>query len=226
MFIFSHYLVFHNKPRSHYQLIYTISPPQHCQLNKAKGFLRSHLTDLSLICSTALQSPITGASKPPTTSPDKAPSTTALLSQRTVCYKGGWRTNRVDQIEADGSEWVGLEAGGDNEGKGTQVTPAEWEAVTWIVTQSLKSTAASQMMLNTYYSSVLNSAPAVTTHPCINAHTHSHTDTINLHLQLFSLQNKPCLPAGWTTDYMCGLFNKAVFVKHLTISLIPKRVLW
>lgn len=71
MLIFSHYLVFNNKPRSHYQLIYTISLPQHRQLNKAKGFLRSRLTDLSLICSTVPQSSIAGANKPPSTRQDK-----------------------------------------------------------------------------------------------------------------------------------------------------------
>lgn len=30
---------------------------------------------------------------------------------------------------ADGSECAGLEAGGDNGGEGTQVTPAQWKAV-------------------------------------------------------------------------------------------------
>lgn len=71
MFIFSHYLVFHNKPGSHYQLIYAISLPQHCQLKEAKGFLRSRLTDLSLICTTASQSSTARANKPPTTRPHK-----------------------------------------------------------------------------------------------------------------------------------------------------------
>lgn len=94
MFIFSHYLVFHNTPRSHYQLIYTISPPQHCQLNKAKGFLRSRLTDLSLICTTAPPSPITRANKPPTTRPDKCTDYTAALLHR-VCHVGGCKVNRA-----------------------------------------------------------------------------------------------------------------------------------
>lgn len=46
---------------------------------------------------------------------------------------GGWRANRMSQIKArvaDGSECGSLEAGGDNGGEGTQVTPAEWKAVT------------------------------------------------------------------------------------------------
>lgn len=129
MLIFSHYLVFHNKPRSHFKLIYTISPPQHCQLNKAKGFLRSCLTDLSLICTPALQSPIAGANKPPTTRQDKCTNYHCIVvgPEHGVCSVGGWRANRMSQIKArvaDGSECI-LEGGGDNGGMGTQVTPAE-----------------------------------------------------------------------------------------------------
>lgn len=128
MFIFSHYVVFHNKPRSHYQPIYTISRPQRCQLNKAKGFLRSRLTDLSLICTTALQSPIAGANKPPTTRPDKCTDYHRIVvrPQHGACCVGGWRANRTSQIKAgvaDGSECI-LEGGGDNGGMGTQVTPS------------------------------------------------------------------------------------------------------
>lgn len=64
MVILSHYFLFHDKPRSHYQIIYTISLPWHNQLKGAKGFLRSRLTDLPLICATAPQSLITRASEP------------------------------------------------------------------------------------------------------------------------------------------------------------------
>lgn len=124
MFIFSHYPVLHNKPRSRYQLIYIISPPQHCQLNKAKGFLRSRLTDLSLICTTAPRSPIAGANKPPTTRPDKCTDYHCIVvrAQHRGCYVGGWRVNRMSQIKvrvADKSECGSLEAGGDNRGEGT-----------------------------------------------------------------------------------------------------------
>lgn len=182
VFIFSHYLVFHNKPRSHYQLIYAISPPQHCQLNKAKGFLRSCLTDLSLICTTAPQSPMAGANKPPTTRPAKCTDYQGIVvrAQHGVCCVGGWRSNRTSQIKArvaDGS-WMWQPWGWRyNGGEGTQVTPAEWKAVTWIASLSLKSTPAYQMTLNTDYFTVLNYAPAATTHLC----SHTHTQTINLY---------------------------------------------
>lgn len=45
---------------------------------------------------------------------------------------GGWRANRVRQIKAgvaERSECGSLEAGGDNGGEETQVTPSEWRAV-------------------------------------------------------------------------------------------------
>ena len=46
---------------------------------------------------------------------------------------GGCRTRTTSQIKArvaDGSECGSLEAGGNNGGEGTQVTPAEWNSVT------------------------------------------------------------------------------------------------
>lgn len=61
--------------------------------------------------------------------------TAALLSEHsTVCYVGGWRASRMRQIKArvaDRSECGSLEAGCDNGREGTQVTPAEWKAVTY-----------------------------------------------------------------------------------------------
>lgn len=103
MFTFAHYLVFHNKPGSHYQPIYTISPLLHCQLNKGKGFLRSCLTDLSLICTVAPQSSVAGANKPQSTRQDK------YIERPQHCC---WSTAESLAGEAGGlTEWDGPECG-------------------------------------------------------------------------------------------------------------------
>lgn len=132
MVMFSHYFLFHNKPRSHYRLIYTISLPQHHQLNGAKGFLRSRLTDLPLICTMAPRSPISGTSKLPTTRRRQMYRPRLHCCRSAVCCVGGWRANRANKIKAgvaERSECGSLEAGGDNGGEETQVTPTEWRAV-------------------------------------------------------------------------------------------------
>lgn len=132
MVIFSNYFLFHNKPRSHYRLIYTISLPQLRQLKGAKGFLRSRLTDLPLICTMAPRSPVSGTSKPPTTRLRQMYRPRLHCCRSAVCCVGGWRANRASKIKtgvAERSECGSLEAGGDNRGEETQVTPAEWRAV-------------------------------------------------------------------------------------------------
>lgn len=87
MVILSHHFLFQNKPRSHYQIIYTISLPWHNQLKGAKGFfLRSRLTDLPLICATAPQSLITTASKPLATKLREMYRLTLHCCQTAVCH--------------------------------------------------------------------------------------------------------------------------------------------
>lgn len=178
MFIFSHYLVFHNKPRSHYHLIYTISPPQHCQLNKAKGFLRSRLTDLSLICTTAPQSPIAGANKPPTTRPDKCTDYHCIVvrAQHRVCCVGGWRANRMSRIKArvaDGSECGSLEAGGDNGGRKDPGDPSWMESCYMNSTSQFKvySCLSNDAKHRLFHCSELCSS---CNHPLLHSHTHTH----------------------------------------------------
>lgn len=129
MVILSHYFLIHNKPRSHYRLIYTISLPRLRQLNGAEGFLRSRLTDLPLICTMAPRPPIGGTSKPPTTrAQTNVPTAAALLWEcRLLC--GRLESERSEQDKGGRSECGSLEAGGDNRGEETQVTPAEWRAV-------------------------------------------------------------------------------------------------
>lgn len=141
-------------------------------------FLRSRLTDLPLICTTAPRSLVSGTRKPPTSRLREMYRPWLHCCQRAVCCVGGWRANRASQIKAgvaERSECGSLEAGGDNGGEETQVTPSEWRAVAWIAPPSLKSTPASQKMPNTHNFTVLNSAPDVTS----RTHKHRHTQ-INL----------------------------------------------
>lgn len=116
----------HNKPRSHYQLIYTISLPERCQLSCFfKVTLNWSVTNLRFTPSVSHQ-----LDQYHQQDQINVPTTTAFC-QSTAREAEGLTKRQMSQVEArvtDGSECAGLEAAGDNRGEGTQVTPAEWKA--------------------------------------------------------------------------------------------------